>query len=638
MPPLERLHEEISVVPKLCLGMRPAKLRFASLWRASRPCAAARRVRVAGRWSVHTRMPPLEPRHTEANLARKKHKAAKPPANRPITGGQSRRQEGAFSPFPPPACNQPVWRHLWTLLAAGFALRLLAAFSADWAYRADEIMQYLEQAHRLVFGAGFMPWEIRLGARNLLIAAPAAGVMALCKSVGGGAGCYVPAIELFYTIFSLAIPASLYFIARRMHGETAGRAALVLGSLWYEFVVFAPHLMPEQTASIFILVGLACVPPREALSTDSPASAKPGARLLLAGFLIGLGGMLRLPYVPVAGALGILILARVPLRFAPHVLGGAVGALAVAGAADWAVWGTFLHSYFSYLEMAALTSGFADAFGEFEGTEWYAPMRKLAACSAGLWPLLFVLAAAEWRRYWPALAMLAILLFVHAVTLTIAYSHVFLALPLFALIFGGVAARPPEFLRGFLRGGGKKAAAAALALLSLAGAAHALPGLSASFWPEVRQPRFFFHNFAWLQAARFLSQVPPEKMRAVVWNAQDPLWTGGYYYFHHPVPQWHEGMKPHRPALEARPLAEMASHYVALSPDGAQKALAAGFTEVANFGAAIVYENPEWAGVPAQWENPFPLELGMTEDEAFDRALKEAGKPVPPPVFLTPPR
>ena len=577
-------------------------------------------------------MPPLEPRHTEASLARKKHKAAKPPANRPITGGQSRRQEGAFSPFPPPACNQPVWRHLWTLLAAGFALRLLAAFSADWAYRADEIMQYLEQAHRLVFGVGFMPWEIRLGARNLLIAAPAAGVMALCKSVGGGAGCYVPAIELFYTIFSLAIPASLYFIARRMHGETAGRAALVLGCLWYEFIVFAPHLMPEQTASIFILVGLACVPSRESASADIPFSARAGIRLCLAGLLIGLGGLLRLPYVPLAGILGILILIRMPVRYAPAALVGACAALLTAGTADWIVWGGFLQSVFAYLEASPLT-------GELFGvTPWHVQIGRLTACSGGLWPLLFVMAAADWRRHWLPLGGVVVLLVIHALANTNSYSHVFLALPLFALIFGGIAARPPEFLRGFLRGGGKKAAAAALALLSLAGAAHALPGLSASFWPEVRQPRFFFHNFAWLQAARFLSQVPPEKMRAVVWNAQDPLWTGGYYYFHHPVPQWHEGMKPHRPALEARPLAEMASHYVALSPDGAQKALAAGFTEVANFGAAIVYENPEWAGVPAQWENPFPLELGMTEDETFDRALKEAGKPVPPPVFLTPPR
>ena len=69
-------------------------------------------------------------------------------------------------------------------------------------YRADEVMQYLEQAHRFVFGAGFMAWEIRIGARNMLIAAPAAGILALCKSAGAGPDCYIPAVELFYAALS----------------------------------------------------------------------------------------------------------------------------------------------------------------------------------------------------------------------------------------------------------------------------------------------------------------------------------------------------------------------------------------------------------------------------------------------------
>ena len=218
-----------------------------------------------------------------------------------------------------------------------------------------------------------------------------------------------------------------------MHGETAGRAALVLGCLWYEFIVFAPHLMPSQTATIFILVGLACVPPREALSADSPASAKQGARLLLAGFFIGLGGLLRLPYVPVAGALGLLILARSPLRFAPACPWRRRRRLGCRRRGRLGGLGRILAFLFLLLGGGRAHRRLCRRVWRIsEGTEWYAPMRKLAVCSAGLWPLLFVLAAAEWRRYWLALAMLVILLFVHAVTLTISYSHVFLAFPLFA--------------------------------------------------------------------------------------------------------------------------------------------------------------------------------------------------------------
>ena len=551
-------------------------------------------------------------------MARKKHKA---------DSARSARKEKILAPFPPEANNAPVWRHFWTLLAAGFALRLLAAFSAEWIYRPDEILQYLEQAHRLVYGTGFLPWEIRFGARNLLVVMPAAGVMALCKSVGAGPGCYIPAVEFFNAALSLAIPASLYFIARRMHGEIAGRAALTLGCLWYSFVVFAPHLLSELMSANLILAGMACVPPRNA--------AKVGARLFAAALLIGLGGMLRLPYIPVAGLLGILMLIRFPVRCAPFILGGAFAALLVAGGVDWIVWGGFLHSALSYLNLGALTDGFIKLWPDDPArTQWHAPISRLTTCSGGLWLALFILALTDWRRHWPALAMIVVLILIHDASIAVAYSQLFLILPFFALIFGGIAAHPPEFLRGFLRAGGRKLAAGALALLSLAGATHSLPGQSYDFWPEIPQPRFFFHEFPWLQAARFLSRVPPEKMRATVWNAQDPLWTGGYYYFHHPVPQWHEGMKLHRPALAALPLAEMASHYVALSPDGAQRARAAGFQEAAHFGAAVVYENPQWEKIPTQWEHPFPLSLGIDNEEKLEQELKAAGRSMPPPEFL----
>ena len=87
-----------------------------------------------------------------------------------------------------------------------------------------------------------------------------------------------------------------------------------------------PRLIAEQTGAILILSGLACVP---------ALTGKYAARLWLAGLLIGLGGLLRLPYIPAAGLLGILILARMPLRRAPHLLGGAGLALLLAGSADF---------------------------------------------------------------------------------------------------------------------------------------------------------------------------------------------------------------------------------------------------------------------------------------------------------------
>ena len=558
-------------------------------------------------------------------MARKKRGAEKSPPRPKRSAAEPRIRKGekGLAPFPPPACDAPVWPHLWTLLAAGFALRLLAAFSSDWTYRSDEIMQYLEQAHRLVFGSGFMPWEIRIGARNLLIAAPAAGVMALCKSAGGGPDCYIPAIEFFYAAVSLAIPAALYFLGRRVYDETAGRVALVMGCFWYEFIVFAPRLMPEQTATVLIVVGLACVPPKE--------FARPAARLWLAGFLLGLGGLLRLPYIPAAGLLGILILLRLPPRRAPHLLGGALLSLAVAGGADFAVWGGFYHSAFAYLEASALTDNFRDVHF-LEPTPWHIQIRKMAVCSAGLWPLILAAAATEWRRHWLALGVVAAVLIVHAVVNSHIYAYVLLAFPALSLALGGMASRPPEFLRAVFRGGNKRVAACVVALVSAAGAAHALPGMRDAFWWDLKHPRLLFYASPAASAGRFLSRVPPDKMRAALWTAVDPLWTGGYFYFHHPAPYWHEGLASHREMLRGRALSEIASHIAAPDARGAQRALAAGFAEAANFGGVRIFENPEPDRVaPVE---KFPLGMRHRDDIQIDLALEQAGKTPPPPAFL----
>ena len=552
-------------------------------------------------------------------MARKKRKA---------TGGAAPHRGGrdlSLAPFPPPACAEPVWRHFWTLLAVGFALRMLAALSGDWTNRADEIMQYLEQAHRFVFGTGFMPWEIRIGARNMLLVAPAAGVMKLCQALGQGADCYIPGQELFNAVFSMLAPASLYFIGRRLYGETAGRVALAMGCLWYEFVVFAPHLIAEQTSAVLILSGLALVP---------AATEKHASRLWLAGLLLGLGGLLRLPYIPAAGLLGVLILARMPIHRAPHLLGGAVLALLLAGSADFFVWGGFYYSVFSYLEAASLTENFGVMHGE---TPWHIQLRRMAVCSAGLWPLILVAALVSWRRHWLPLAIVFAVLLVHAVVNSNFYTHVILANLTLALALGGIAARPPEFLRAVFRGGNKLAAAGVVAAISALGATYSLPGLSHSFWgDDFKHPRFFFYDHPAAPAARFLSRVPAEKMRAALWTAVDPLWTGGYFYFHHNAPYWHEGLASHREMLAGRPLSESVSHIVAPEPQGARRALAAGFEEVANFGGVVVFENPEWEKVAPIENEKFPLGMGHRDDAAIDQALTRAGKTPPAPRFLPP--
>ena len=59
-----------------------------------------------------------------------------------------------------------VW--FWGIFAVAVALRVLW-FNSYSAHHPDELIQYLEQAHRIVFGYGVVPWEFREFIRSWLI-------------------------------------------------------------------------------------------------------------------------------------------------------------------------------------------------------------------------------------------------------------------------------------------------------------------------------------------------------------------------------------------------------------------------------------------------------------------------------------
>ena len=52
--------------------------------------------------------------------------------------------------------GEPPWKYLLPVLAPTFAARAAIALSGDFLLHPDEIMQYLNPAHRLVFGNGVL--------------------------------------------------------------------------------------------------------------------------------------------------------------------------------------------------------------------------------------------------------------------------------------------------------------------------------------------------------------------------------------------------------------------------------------------------------------------------------------------------
>ena len=50
--------------------------------------------------------------------------------------------------------DERPWRFLLPVIVLAFAVRVAIALCGDFVLHPDEIMQYLEPAHRLVFGNG----------------------------------------------------------------------------------------------------------------------------------------------------------------------------------------------------------------------------------------------------------------------------------------------------------------------------------------------------------------------------------------------------------------------------------------------------------------------------------------------------
>ena len=97
----------------------------------------------------------------------------------------------------PSSPDEPPWKLLLPVLALAFAARAAVALSGDFVLHPDEIMQYLEPAHRLVFGNGVTYREYFYGA--WLVPGFVAGVLKLFDALGlGQPAWYLGGVDLVF--------------------------------------------------------------------------------------------------------------------------------------------------------------------------------------------------------------------------------------------------------------------------------------------------------------------------------------------------------------------------------------------------------------------------------------------------------
>ena len=517
-----------------------------------------------------------------------------------------------------PPAERP-WKFLLPVLALAFVARAAIALSGDFVLHPDEIMQYLEPAHRLVFGNGVTYWDYFYGARSWLVPGLVAGVLKLFDIVGlGQPAWYVGGVKLAFCALSLLIPAGMYFFARWHFGETAARVALLMGAFWYELVGFAHKPMTEFVATALLVALLAlCV---------RPGSDK--LRLVLTvAVLAVLTAAVRVQYAPLA----LIVFGLFFLRTAKKVqlVLAATTVFIAVGVFDAITWdGGLFHSYVVNirvnLALGDLRAGESPAW-QFLYWLLVANMGLVALC---------VLALPDLRRYGFLLVLITLTLLIHSAQSHKEYRFIFAVIPLWLLIAADFAvwfaSRASKGRSRMLLGPTSLALTAAFAAISLAGILNALPYQNKVYQAYSRETGIvgFLRNQDPIFAAyRYLASASGV---SAVWQVDRPYFNlPGYYYLHREIPFYDANtgrlIFADKEKTELEAIVASVSHIVSADPATSVP----GYSVEKTFGTIRILRRDAHEPAIRPWQEYAPT----ITDGAFTKLMRQlySDAPTPPP-------
>jgi GPI mannosyltransferase 3 len=401
----------------------------------------------------------------------------------------------------------PVWTRLHVLAAAALALRIVVALWSERISHPDELFQYLEQAHRLVYGYGFIPWEYRFGTRNWLLPGALAAMLEAMRLAGlDWPTAYVPAMKTIFAILSVCVVYASYEIGRNLFCERTGRIAAVFAAIWYELLYYSTAPTPEVLGAYTIVCALALM--------MGPGT---GRRAVFVGLLLGAGAALRMQYAVPAAALWVLALIGWKWRHALSAAISGAAMLALAGVLDAWTWGAPFASFYNSV-LFNVGYGVSELFGQSH-VIWY--LYRLTFVSFGLHTIAMGYGMLAWKRCWPILLLAACVVVPHSLVPHKEYRFVFLAVPLLLVLLADAIAYGLPQLRPFSgRPSAWRIAIAAVAAVSALGCAF----------------RGVFAQDDRLIATLDLSR---RSELAAVLDLTGPWWhSGAFYFLHRDVPYY----------------------------------------------------------------------------------------------------
>lgn len=213
-----------------------------------------------------------------------------------------------------------------------FVARVLAAILAPGIHHPDEIFQSLEQAHRVVFGYGFVPWEFEHGIRSWLLPGAVAAMMRVGLLFGDGPGAYLTAVQATLSALGAAAATCIFLWAHRRFGLLPALLGAVFPVFAPELLYFSPRALTEVVAGHLLVIGLYLILPDDAVVSRR--------RIVIAGFLLGLCVAIRIQLGPAILVVGLYAIWRWPLSRTLALVAGGIVAAVLSGLTDWWTWGT----------------------------------------------------------------------------------------------------------------------------------------------------------------------------------------------------------------------------------------------------------------------------------------------------------
>ncbi|WP_188581864.1 hypothetical protein [Azorhizobium oxalatiphilum] len=303
-----------------------------------------------------------------------------------------------------------MWLMLILLLISSYAVKLVVFQLFPNMSYADTTFQYLEQAHRLMYGRGLLPWEFVSGARPWLVPGLILPGMEAARALGGLAQAQIFGAAAMCSLVSLLVIPPAFLWGWRAAGSVGAVICGALAAYWFETVYYAGQPLQDTIATFLLVPGVYLAYP------DGPATSF--RRLVLAGFVMAAALAFRIQLGPIVLLVGLWV-ARLNIRaYAAFVLGG-IWPLLFLGALDWATWGMPFQSIIKYVKYQSVAIG-ETGDGRFGFVPWYHYPGWILAYWSGAFVLIAGTALLAARRL-PLL--LAIPVFNLAVLETIAFKH-----------------------------------------------------------------------------------------------------------------------------------------------------------------------------------------------------------------------